>query len=367
MNTEVRATPAPQRKETLHRYEKLLGEATTGGQTLLLLGLEPPKPDAIVATVQIEQLRTNAIEGIPEDHKKRLTNASFNERDEYWKDTPEAERMQKWRKSTNEFLDQYTKDQAKTAEQEFLKRILKTDTPGDINADALYSTFMQGEGKGDVEYFARRIADTNTPQEIAQNQSLIEGLGKIYGAASAKIAELLSYGVTNARHNLDRFVSSAQETLNKRAYGENVWTPLAANAAQWEKKQQARQQKPMEPTQLVAQAPQPSQPELPGTATEYHPLVADAADESQKDLNKSVPNQDARFVDRKHAAFGIFDGLGGNIQGEIASSTASKYIEEALASLPASLLLEETEEAVKTAIINASKKLWEINELCLSG
>jgi hypothetical protein len=73
MNKEIRPTPMP--IETQSKPEKLLSEATTGAQALVLLGLEPPEPGAPVLTVQKEQLITYAREGISADHKKRLTSA----------------------------------------------------------------------------------------------------------------------------------------------------------------------------------------------------------------------------------------------------------------------------------------------------
>lgn len=94
MNKEI--SPAPYIEEALPKYEKVLSEATTGAQALLLLGIEPPRVDAAVLTVQKEELIKSAMEGIPPDHKKRLTDASFNERDECWKDTPVSERMEQW-------------------------------------------------------------------------------------------------------------------------------------------------------------------------------------------------------------------------------------------------------------------------------
>src|SRR3954468_24374318 len=100
MNKEIR--PAPQPKETLSKPEKLLSEATTGAQALLLLGLEPPKPNTPVLTVEEKQLFKHAMEGIPSDHKTRLKTASFNERDDYWEkktDIPKDKQMDEWRKN----------------------------------------------------------------------------------------------------------------------------------------------------------------------------------------------------------------------------------------------------------------------------
>lgn len=368
MNKEI--SPAPI-EETLPKYEKLLGEATTGAQALLLLGIDPPKHDALVPTLKKDELVKSATDGIPQDHKKRLTEASYNERDEYWKNTPANERMEKWRQGFNAFLDLYTKDQTQLSEQAFLKTILKVDNLDEVNADRLYNTFMLGEGKGDIEYFARRIVHTHTDkiEQIAKNQELIKNIAAMYGDNSAKITELLTCGIANARHNPDKFIASAQQNLNKKSYGEDLWTPLAENSGKWEKKQMTQTQPPPQPAtkppeqqpQQQPQQPEPSQPEQI-TPKEFHPLVADADGFTEEDLNKSAPNQDAQFVDRKHGAFGVFDGLGGNIDGEVASSTAREYIEEALGKIPATLPLDQTEQAVRDALVNASNKLWEINE-----
>ena len=117
MNTEKTPGPAPTHTEIQPNPEKILGEATTGGQALILLGIEPPaaasfsSPLASVSgtrspiTLEKERLLRSATDGIPDDHRKRLRSASLNERDEFWKGTPEAERMEKWRINVNGFLE----------------------------------------------------------------------------------------------------------------------------------------------------------------------------------------------------------------------------------------------------------------------
>jgi hypothetical protein len=42
---------------------------------------------------------------IPSNHQEEINHASFNERHEFWKDTPESERMDRWRKDMNAFLN----------------------------------------------------------------------------------------------------------------------------------------------------------------------------------------------------------------------------------------------------------------------
>ena len=144
---------------------------------------------------------------IPSNYQEIINNASFNERKEFWKDTPAAERMDKWRNATNAVLSEYTNDPTQKAAQTFLKKILKRDDQNldevEVTADTLYYTFIGGEGAGDVEYFVRQIiekTDCNT-EEIEQNLNLITKLGSIYGINSGKIAREAIQGILNAKNN----------------------------------------------------------------------------------------------------------------------------------------------------------------------
>ena len=53
------------------------------------------------------------------EHKEKINNTSFNEREEYWRDTPEAERMDKWRNDMNTLLNEY-----KNCSSRFLSRLV---------------------------------------------------------------------------------------------------------------------------------------------------------------------------------------------------------------------------------------------------
>ena len=78
--------------------------------------------------------------------------------------------------------------------------------------------------------------------------------------------------------------------------------------------------------------PESAQPEQQTDEEKLHPLVADASGFSEKHAGKSG-NQDRFFVDRKHGAFGVFDGVGSyKNSGEVAD-TAKTYISEALAQI----------------------------------
>jgi hypothetical protein len=137
------------------------------------------------------------------EHKEKINNASFNERKEFWKDTPEAERMDVWRNDMHALLDEYKNDPTKKAAQTFLKKILKradqkTLDEVEVTADTVYSIFIEGTG-GDVEYFVRLIiekTDCNI-DEIEQNINLIRRLGGMYGKNYGKIATQLIQDILN--------------------------------------------------------------------------------------------------------------------------------------------------------------------------
>jgi serine/threonine protein phosphatase PrpC len=222
---------------------------------------------------------------------------------------------------------------------------------------------MQGDGKGDGEFFARRIVDTHITKidDIEKIQELIKNLARIYGDNSARISALLTCAIANARNNIDKFTDSAQENLNNKVYGkEDVWRLLADNTAQWDEKQKQQPQPSGRavPEPLRPQQPEPpDKPEPPTPAKELHPLVADAGDASEKDMNKAVPNQDARFADPEHGAFGVFDGLGSYKKSGDVANTAAASISEALARIDPQLPLDEAQEQVRKALTDVSEEL----------
>jgi hypothetical protein len=94
---------------------------------------------------------------------------------------------------TNIMLAPYKTDPAKRGELLFLQKILRESSrqPLDqveVSARALYNTFITGEGKGDVEFFVRRITERANKEERARNRQLIMKLALIYGKESANAA-----------------------------------------------------------------------------------------------------------------------------------------------------------------------------------
>ncbi len=241
-------------KEIQPKPEKLLNEPFTGAQALMLLGIKPPEKGKPVPQLKQTPIIEFANTGIPSEHKEKIRKASFNERDEYWakqKDVSPAERMSVWRKKMNDFLEPIKKEPARRTELAFLKKLLKDDDQKnldevEVTPDTIYGAFMQGKGKGDVEFFARRIADNKniTIKEIEQNKDLIRNLGEIYGGNSAKIAELLTHGIANVKQNPDTFIKSAQDNLDNGNYGEMdyIYPTLEKNNKAWETKTKGKVQ-----------------------------------------------------------------------------------------------------------------------------
>lgn len=243
--TTPEATPAP--RPELLKTPELLGK-NAAEQALWLIGKRPPAEGESLTLdeTEKEQIKKSFTEGIPADHKEKIKNASLNEREEYWKGKTDA--MNTWKTSTNTFLDVYKEDMSKSAEQKFLKNILKLDENVDlnnINADKIYDTFMKGEGAGNVEFFARRIVETNSLEELQNKgvQDLIQKLGNIYGANSAKISELLTHGMANVKYKENDFFASAQKNLDDKNYGDSeIWEALDKNSGQFEEKEKVKKE-----------------------------------------------------------------------------------------------------------------------------
>lgn len=60
---------------------------------------------------------------------------------------------------------------------------------------------------------------------------------------------------------------------------------------------------------------------------------------------------------------GVFDGMGGGENGELASAFAAREFQKVFASVPVSVQTEELDEIVKTAIRSANRKIVEGNEI----
>ncbi len=245
-------------KEIQRHSEKLLSEPFTGAQALMLLGIRPPEKGKPVLQLKETPIIEFANNSIPTEHKEMIKKASLNEREEFWKNTPQDERMDKWKNSMNAFFDVYKKEPSKKEELTFLKKVIRGNDKKslddvEVTADTIYNTFMMGKDGGNVEFFARRIVDNNTIEEIEQNKDLIKNLGNIYGKNSTKIAELLIDGIANVQHNPDpnTFVKSAQENLNKGNYGDiDIWTALDENSKSWEGKPKEKEQVVSTKTQI---------------------------------------------------------------------------------------------------------------------
>jgi hypothetical protein len=120
----------------------------------------------------------------------RHTTASAQEREACWQDVPPGERMARWEARMNQYLAAYTADPANRDGRLFLQKLLReqADQPlaaVEVSARALYTTFFNRDGTGEIAGFVRRLLTTTTRQERDANGGLIENLAHIYGPESA--------------------------------------------------------------------------------------------------------------------------------------------------------------------------------------
>src|ERR671915_1174591 len=133
-------------------------------------------------------MTSDEITGIHE----KIKNGSLKERAEFCQGVPKDEAMSRWETELNNLLKPYKTDPSKKEELLFLQRILRQSDQQpldsvEVSARTIYNSFFH-EAKGDVEYFVRRIIETNTIEEITHNRQLIGKLANIYGDHSASIA-----------------------------------------------------------------------------------------------------------------------------------------------------------------------------------
>jgi hypothetical protein len=102
------------------------------------------------------------------------------ERAAYWAGHAHLTRDQQWREweaSMDRWLAGWGSDQ-----QTFLKRLLaQNGQPVDsvtVSANALYRVFM-GEGASDIEFYARRVLERNSPEQVRHQWELIAQLANM--------------------------------------------------------------------------------------------------------------------------------------------------------------------------------------------
>ncbi len=160
--------------------------------------------------------------------QEKIKHDSYQEREIHWKGVPFSEAMSKWETLTNIMLAPYKTDPAKRGELLFLQKILRESSlqPLDqveVSARALYNTFIKGEGKGDVEFFVRRITERVSKQERERYHELIKKLALIYGKETAKTALQLiddadTYSIIGTDVKTGRDVTISQKARLQSSY-----------------------------------------------------------------------------------------------------------------------------------------------------
>jgi len=160
--------------------------------------------------------------------QEKIKHDSYQERERHWKGVPFNEAMTRWETLTNIMLAPYKTDTAKRGELLFLQKILRESSlqPLDqveVSARALYNTFIKGEGKGDIEFFVRRITERVCKQEKERYHELIKKLALIYGNESAKtVLRLIDDADTYSIIGTD-LKTGQSVTINKTAQLQGLW------------------------------------------------------------------------------------------------------------------------------------------------
>lgn len=209
----IEAPLAPEKRE-------LLGKFRAGLQAALLLDGLKPGPGITLSREELQKVKTKIDAGQSPEPQK-INNGSKHERDEFWngeksefKGLKFEEQKEKWIKSTNEFLKYYESENRK-GQKEILGRLNMRAS----EEDKIYNEYFgtgQGQGKGDLGYFAMRVADKLTPEEIETYKDLLLTIGKFYGKDSSKVARYLAEGVKNMEdETFDEFAKEAVDQFNK--------------------------------------------------------------------------------------------------------------------------------------------------------
>jgi PPM family protein phosphatase len=96
---------------------------------------------------------------------------------------------------------------------------------------------------------------------------------------------------------------------------------------------------------------------VPVTERRNIPAPIQIYGESRASEKHPERNEDAMFISEDYRAFGIFDGMGGEAGGQVASNLAKEYISNALNTFPDGLSLKQEEKLMHDILLDANKRM----------
>ncbi len=239
--------PAPVDVEQKEGKELLNKKRVALQAALLLDGLKPVQG----VPLDLSSVKQRILDEKKPPEATKITNGSRHERDEFWKkemakekdsenkklDTFEK-RRDRWIEGTNKFLAKYKKDKPEDAEKPEALILQRLGISVDKAADVYEEYFVKN--KGDIGYFAMKVATELTGDEIKDNTDLLTKIGNFYGKDSSEVATLLSEGIKNVKDNFPEFENEARLHFNEQMDGLDIINGIHVRSNVWEKKEVAR-------------------------------------------------------------------------------------------------------------------------------
>lgn len=348
-NQEVAPSSAPIVPE-VEKSKELLNKDKAGFQAAILRDGFKWAPGVTISKQDLQDVQTKIKENSFKTEK--ITKGSNLERDEFWngenseyKGKSFREQMGAWRDGTKKFIGGCSPE-----EQEILKKLGWEADKVDEGYKEYFGHEKDGGHKGDVVYFAKKVAETLRREEIKKytETGLLEKIGGFYGKDSATVARILAEGVKNLEgETFDEFSEEAVDQFNKGLSTMEVdfIDKIHERSDRWDgkQKQEEAEEKQRQEAKEKAAA------ERLAKENEKKKLGLDVGEKSIVSEDHPGRNEDTTLLLKEKGVFGLFDGLSGNSQGD----TASKLTKDSLEKYINEYKGELTEGGVKDAITKA--------------
>lgn len=195
--------------------KELINKGRVGLQGALLL-LDKKFPGSSAEGAEgLKQVKESINAGNPLE-TKIITNGSKKERKDFWekeeyKGMDFEKQKETWAKNTDKFLESFN-EPGKEKQKDLLGRLgMKAGEAGKIYDEY----FGADKGKGDIGYFATKVATELKPEEIEGNRELLQNIGGFYGKNSGEVAGYVAEAVSNLKGNSDDFVGEAGKRFDE--------------------------------------------------------------------------------------------------------------------------------------------------------
>lgn len=228
-------------QEQSKKVEGIIDLGTAGKQLAILSNVFPGGKDTFPNGDALKQLKETAAKGSGKQfNASELTAACNNTIDREWESSglSQDEQKKRWIDKTNELWGKYEKD---SPEDKIMQKIgIGSDI---INRAELLRQELVLDNNREVGYFAKKVADNLTSEEIGKNPELLRSIAmRIYGEKFAVEVIDLIKAIKNMQDNPDMFVQKAREQfiLDDKMPGADVIKEIYAQSKEWKAKEKKR-------------------------------------------------------------------------------------------------------------------------------